>query len=220
MVLVEAQLSLKDQEEPYKRLQEEPYVSSNSPPPPPPRPASGPPLAESAKTLSLWKGDGFSEHLVQLTRFNCAFLLSSGDLALLSPLPAASVQGGLPTWAAWPLRSWPSQRMLPPRPGQACDPDSAKPSRSWSLVPWGLFRDRLVQAPPGSSGSGIEARGGAAAEGRWKRLWKEIGQGRGRGERSAPASSARLQASFRENQCPLLSHRVKVSEPPAYPFPP
>lgn len=122
MVLVEAQWSLKDQEEPYKRLQEEPYVSSNSPPPPPPRPASGPPLAESAKTLSLWKGDGFSEHLVQLTRFNCAFLLSSGDLALLSPLPAASVQGGLPTWAAWPLRSWPSQRMLPPagpglRPG-------------------------------------------------------------------------------------------------------
>lgn len=150
MVLVEAQLSLKDQEETYKRLQEEPYVSSNSPPPPPPRPASGPPLAESAKTLSLWKGDGFSEHLVQLTRFNCAFLLSSGDLALLSPLPAASVQGGLPTWAAWPLRSWPSQRMLPPgrarlatrTPRSLRDPGASFPGAS-SGTGW----SRLLQAP-------------------------------------------------------------------------
>lgn len=137
---------------------------------------ASPPLVPSAETAtapSLREDNGFSEHLAQLTRFNCSFLIPSRDFEPLSSRAAARVQGGLPSLGAQTTKLSALPADAPPR-GSAAHGGLARPRGP------GLRGASAIQEPrppglagPGSSGSGSEARRGAAPEGRGQCLWKK-----------------------------------------------
>ena len=131
------------------------------------------PSAEIAKAPALREDNGFSEHLAQLTRFNCSFLVPSRDFGPLSSRAAARVQGGLPSLGAQTTKLSALPADAPPR-GSAARGGLARPRGP------GLRGASAIQEPrppglagPGSSGSRREARGGAAPEGRGQCLWKK-----------------------------------------------
>lgn len=108
------------------------------------------PSAEIAKAPSLREDNGFSEHLAQLTRFNCSFLIPSRDFGPLSSRAAARVQGGLPSLGAQTTKLLALPADAPPAalPPMGAWPDlgcrgSAEPPRSRNLVP----RDWPIQVP-------------------------------------------------------------------------
>ena len=72
------------------------------------------PFAEIAKAPFPREDDGYSEHLAQLTRFNCSFL-PSRDFGPLSPRPVPQCMFKMGCQARAPrrLRPLPSQKMLP-----------------------------------------------------------------------------------------------------------
>lgn len=149
------------------------------------------PSAEIAKAPSLREDNGFSEHLAQLTRFNCSFLIPSRDFGPLSSRAAARVQGGLPSLGAQTTKLLALPADAPPAalPPMGAWPDlgcrgSAEPPRSRNLVP----RDWPIQVPQAQEAKQEEEplqKGEGSVFGRNR-------PGEGRGELDEPASSARL----------------------------